>query len=67
MWKNGVFSNINPPDSNGFASPTKVSNSGVVVGTFEIPGMGIFMDLPLKMEPIPTLMCRVLRIHSSLL
>lgn len=36
MWKDGVFSNINPPDSipEGFTFPTKISNSGVVVGNY---------------------------------
>lgn len=36
IWKDGVFSNINPPGNDGFVTPTKVSNSGVVVGGFEI-------------------------------
>ena len=36
MWKNGVFSNISPPGNDGFVNPTKVSNSGVVVGNYEI-------------------------------
>jgi hypothetical protein len=36
MWKDGVFSNINPPDSipEGFTFPRKISNSGVVVGNY---------------------------------
>jgi uncharacterized membrane protein len=37
MWKDGVFSNIKPPDSipEPFVFPTKISNSGVVVGTYQ--------------------------------
>lgn len=37
MWKNGVFSNIKPPDSipTPFVSATKISNSGVVVGSYQ--------------------------------
>jgi uncharacterized membrane protein len=35
MWKDGVFSNINPPGNDGFVNATKVSNSGVVVGSYE--------------------------------
>jgi uncharacterized membrane protein len=36
MWKNGVFSEIRPPDatSSPFVFPTKISNSGVVVGWY---------------------------------
>jgi uncharacterized membrane protein len=34
MWKNGVFSNINPPDSNGSAFVTKISNTGAIVGSY---------------------------------
>ena len=35
MWKNGVFSNVVPPGSIGFVNAAKVSNSGVVVGSFQ--------------------------------
>jgi len=37
MWKAGVFSNIKPPDSlpTPFVNATKVSNSGVVVGSYQ--------------------------------
>ncbi len=37
MWKDGVFSNIKPPDSipEPFVFPSKVSNSGVVVGSYQ--------------------------------
>jgi uncharacterized membrane protein len=37
MWKNGVFSNIKPPDSipTPFVNATKISNSGVVVGSYQ--------------------------------
>ncbi|HEY2359773.1 MAG TPA: hypothetical protein VGK36_01555, partial [Candidatus Angelobacter sp.] len=35
LWKDGVFSNINPPGNDGFVNATKVSNSGVVVGFYE--------------------------------
>ena len=37
MWKDGVFSNIKPPDSipEPFVFPNKISNSGVVVGTYQ--------------------------------
>src|SRR5579871_2318241 len=35
MLKDGVFSNIEPPGNDGFVSATKVSNSGVVVGSYE--------------------------------
>jgi uncharacterized membrane protein len=35
MWKDGVFSNINPPGNDGFVNANKVSNSGVVVGSYE--------------------------------
>src|SRR6185312_2779214 len=37
MWKDGVFSNIKPPDSipTPFVFPTKISNSGVVVGNYQ--------------------------------
>jgi hypothetical protein len=35
MWKNGVFSNVNPPGNDGFVNAIKVSNSGVVVGFYE--------------------------------
>ena len=35
MWKAGVFSNINPPDSrDGHSQPAKISNAGDVVGTY---------------------------------
>jgi probable HAF family extracellular repeat protein len=34
MWKDGVFSNLNPPDSGGHSSPVKISNAGDVVGGF---------------------------------
>jgi uncharacterized membrane protein len=33
MWKNGMFSNINPPGNDGFVGANKISNSGVVVGS----------------------------------
>jgi uncharacterized membrane protein len=36
MWKNGVFSNVNPPGNDGFVTATKVTNSDVVVGNYEI-------------------------------
>jgi len=37
MWKNGVFSNIKPPDSipTPFVNANKISNSGVVVGSYQ--------------------------------
>jgi uncharacterized membrane protein len=37
MWKDGVFSNINPPGGVDlpFVNAAKVSNSGVVVGSFQ--------------------------------
>lgn len=35
MLKDGVFRNIDPPGSSGFVAVTKVSNSGVVVGSFQ--------------------------------
>jgi hypothetical protein len=35
MWKDGVFSNVNPPGNDGFVNAAKVSNSGVVVGSYE--------------------------------
>lgn len=35
MWKNGVFSNVSPPGNDGFVTAAKVSNSGVVVGSYE--------------------------------
>jgi probable HAF family extracellular repeat protein len=37
MWKDGVFSNINPPvgTANPFVNVTRVSNSGVVVGSYQ--------------------------------
>jgi hypothetical protein len=35
MWKDGVFSNISPPGNDGFVTAAKVSNSGVVVGSYE--------------------------------
>jgi hypothetical protein len=35
MWKNGVFTNLVPPGSFGFVNANKVSNSGVVVGSFQ--------------------------------
>jgi uncharacterized membrane protein len=37
MWKDGVFSNIKPPDSvpTPFVNATKITNSGAVVGTYE--------------------------------
>ena len=34
MWKDGVFSNLNPPDSGGHSQPAKISNAGDVVGTY---------------------------------
>ena len=34
MWKAGVFSNLNPPDSGGHSQPGKISNAGDVVGTY---------------------------------
>ena len=35
MWKNGVFSNLNPPAAgNGHSLPMKISNAGDVVGEF---------------------------------
>lgn len=34
MWKAGVFSNLNPPDSGGHSLPEKISNAGDVVGTY---------------------------------
>jgi uncharacterized membrane protein len=37
MWKDGVFSNIKPPDSipEPFVFANKISNSGVVVGSYQ--------------------------------
>jgi len=37
MWKNGVFTNIKPPDAipAPFVNVTKISNSGVVVGSYQ--------------------------------
>lgn len=35
MWKDGVFSNVSPPGNDGFVNANKVSNSGVVVGSYE--------------------------------
>ena len=35
MWKDGVFSNVDPPGNDGFVTASKVSNSGVVVGSYE--------------------------------
>lgn len=37
MWKDGVFSNIKPPDSipEPFVNATKITNSGAVVGTYQ--------------------------------
>jgi len=37
MWKDGVFSNIKPPDSipTPFVNANKISNSGVVVGSYQ--------------------------------
>jgi len=35
MWKNGVFSNVVPPGSIGFVGANKVSNVGVVVGSYQ--------------------------------
>jgi hypothetical protein len=37
MWKDGVFSNIKPPDSlpTPFVNVAKISNSGVVVGSYQ--------------------------------
>jgi uncharacterized membrane protein len=35
MLKDGVFSNLDPPGSSGFVNATKVSNSGVVVGSYQ--------------------------------
>jgi len=38
MWKNGVFSNLNPPAAgNGHTELTKISNAGDVVGDFISP------------------------------
>ncbi|HZS28201.1 MAG TPA: hypothetical protein VFB76_13305 [Candidatus Angelobacter sp.] len=38
MWKNGVFSNLNPPAAgNGHSFPRKISNAGDVVGEFTSP------------------------------
>lgn len=34
MWKDGVFSNLNPPESGGHSQPEKISNAGDVVGTY---------------------------------
>lgn len=34
MWKAGVFSNVNPPDSVGFSQPKKISNAGDIVGSY---------------------------------
>ena len=34
MWKAGVFSNLNPPDSGGHSQPGKISNAGDAVGTY---------------------------------
>ena len=34
MWKDGVFSNLNPPDSGGHSEPAKISNAGDIVGTY---------------------------------
>ena len=34
MWKAGVFSNLNPPDSGGHSLPGKISNAGDAVGTY---------------------------------
>lgn len=40
MWKDGVFSNISPPDSTT-AVASKISNSGVVVGSYVSPSDGL--------------------------
>lgn len=34
MWKAGVFSNVNPPDSGGSSQPKKISNAGDIVGSY---------------------------------
>ncbi|HJT53818.1 MAG TPA: hypothetical protein VJ848_08200 [Candidatus Angelobacter sp.] len=53
MWKDGVFSNIKPPDSipEPFVFPSKISNSGVVAIS---PNLAV-VDLPLRMEFMPNL------------
>lgn len=40
MWKDGVFSNIRPPDSTA-AEASKISNTGVVVGSYVSPSDGL--------------------------
>ena len=40
MWKDGVFSNISPPD-NTTAEASKISNTGVVVGSYVSPSDGL--------------------------
>jgi uncharacterized membrane protein len=34
MWKDGIFSDLNPPDSGGRSFPAKISNAGDIVGTY---------------------------------